>query len=304
MSKRVSIAETTTSQPSDSIPTGSILRSSNSGSKAASVENVHGEERAREPKAANEPNPSSESALVRAQPAEPVNPFPDDGCERYKEDCCCCHCVAVRCALKRAAFLRTPEGQRRLELKLHMKNFLMDINAMAHVRKIIEARLHDYEEPFPSPHASFPMSITKVSRIDRHCLSIEWFNHEDSDNSIDYYEIYVDKRRHKRIFNPKLTRSVLLDVDARRQHNILMRAVAKMGRGVCISPADLIIKEYCNGNMDQVFNGDPLCSCGKQNRSRRMSLVEFWKPSEFLYMPVCKCTGNCDCDCFAKDGAT
>ncbi|KAH8298421.1 hypothetical protein KR044_002443 [Drosophila immigrans] len=245
---------------------------------------------------------TDESEVVKS--TQDDKPFSDD-CERYKQDCCCCHCVAVRCAIKRAAFLRTPEGKKRLEMKMHMKSFIMDINALTHARCRIENQLDSSKESLPSPHDGYPVSITKVKRIDARCLSVDWYIHDE--DYVDHYEIYVDKNLMKRVLNPKLKCTIVLDVNARTAHKILMKALPKKVADSDPNPIDLLIRDVCCGNMANL--SDYFCKCGKQTEMEKIekdykknkcqTLVDFWKPSEFLYTPVCSCPGNCDCDCFA-----
>ncbi|XP_034477393.1 uncharacterized protein LOC117783931 [Drosophila innubila] len=258
-------------------------------------------------KAADETKATSDSALVKSNTEEEVEPFSDD-CERYQKDCCCCHCVAVRCALKRAAFLRTPEGKRRLEMKMHMKSFFMDINALTYARRRIDNQLDDSQDSMPSSRDGYPASITKVKRIDSRCLSVDWFIHDV--DYVDHYEIFVDNRRHKSVFNPHLTCTILLDVNAKTSHKILMKALPRKGSGSNPNPIDQLVCDVCCGRMDRVLKGDYFCQCDKQTEMGRIkkkyeknncqTLVDFWKPSEFFYTPVCSCPGNCDCDCFAS----
>ncbi|KAH8391508.1 hypothetical protein KR215_005964 [Drosophila sulfurigaster] len=309
MSRRVSIAtpEETTVSNSSRPSTSSKARASKSPTATPPKSPRASEGDAQSAaKAAAETKTDATDESAAAKSAQDDKPFSDD-CERYKEDCCCCHCVAVRCAIKRAAFLRTPEGKRRLEMKMHMKSFFMDINAMTYARCRIENQLDETKESLPSPHDGFPASITKVKRIDVRCLSVDWYIH-DLDH-VDHYEIFVDNKRMKSIYNPRLKCTILLDVNARTSHKILLKAQPMKGATSDPSPIDLLIRDVCCGNMENLLKGDYFCQCGKQTEMEKIekeykknkcqTLVDFWKPSEFLYTPVCSCPGNCDCDCFA-----
>lgn len=263
-----------------------------------------------EPKPAPEPEPkapaeSSESALVKLSMTDLFS----DGCERYTKDCCCCHCIAVRRALRQAAFLKTPEGKQRLELKMHLKNLLMDINSITATRDTIQNRLHGTKEYPPPATKSFPITITHVAPISSSCMSIEWYLHDDS--NIVHYEIYVDNARRKRVFNPQLTSTVVLDVDMKRTHKIRMRAVPRKCLGARANPIDRLVRDVCCGGLDRILEADYFCDCAKKNELEKIKenykknscqkLVDFWKDSEFLYIPICDCRGACTCDCFAEN---
>ncbi|EDW00584.1 uncharacterized protein LOC6561334 [Drosophila grimshawi] len=240
-------------------------------------------------KSEHDTNANTESALVKLSMTDLFS----DGCERYKKDCCCCHCVAVRKALRQAAYLQTPEGKERTQLKMHLKSFFMDINAMTHVRRTIEARLHGNKEPTPSPTKSFPITITDVEPIDEHCMSIDWYLHDDS--MVTHYEIYVDNRRRKRIFNPLVTSTVLLDVDMKRSHKIRMRAMPKKCASSNTDPMDKLVRDVCCGGLNNILDSDYFCQCANKSKMEKIKvhykrnscqvLVDFWKDSEFFYIP-------------------
>ncbi|KAH8355018.1 hypothetical protein KR093_004020 [Drosophila rubida] len=311
MSKRVSIA--TPESGSARASTSSKGRASKVKSPTATPpKSPRASEGSTTDKAPSEPKIESatdQSAVVKSSQDEKTpsdfEPFSDD-CERYKEDCCCCHCVAVRCAIKRAEFLRTPEGKKRLEIKRHMQSFFMDINALTCAKQRIDNQLDDSKPSLPSPLDGYPVSITKVQRIDARCLSIEWHIHDL--DYVDHYAIYVDGKRLKRVFDPKLNSTILLDVNARTSHKILLKALPRKGQGSDADPVDLLIRDVCCGNMEKLLKGDYFCQCGKQTEMEKIekdykknkcqTLVDFWKPSDFLYTPICSCPGNCDCDCF------
>lgn len=227
---------------------------------------------------------------------DPEKPFSDD-CVRFKECCPCCHCTAVRCAIRKASFYLTPQGQRHLEAKRDMKNFFMDINAMSEVRWGIEAKLYGTKDPFPSSQLGFPICITEVKRLDKMCLCLTWYIH-DYDN-IGHYEICVDGRRKKIVHNPQQTKTILVDVNATCNHTIIMRAVPKVNPKTAQGER-LVQILCCEGGLQHAFSckEDPLkeaqhCGAG---RDERKNLMEFWKPCEFFYIPQCKCQDECDCD--------
>ncbi|KAM8713783.1 hypothetical protein ACLKA7_014020 [Drosophila subpalustris] len=309
MSKRVSIAEPEEMAGRSSARSSKSPTASPPKSPRASTESPPETQE----KAADETTTkaSEDSALIKSNTDNTEGEEGDketfsDDCERYQKDCCCCHCVAVRCALKRAAFLRTPEGRKRLEMKMHMKSFFMDINALTYARGRIENQLDGSKSSLPSSRDGYPVSITKVKRIDSRCLSVDWFIHDV--DYVDHYEIFVDNRRHKSVFNPRLSCTILLDVNARTSHKILMRALPRKLSGSNPNPIDQLVCDVCCGRMDKVLKGDYFCQCAQQTEMQRIqkkykknncqTLVDFWKPSEFLYTPVCACPGNCDCDCF------
>lgn len=227
---------------------------------------------------------------------DPEKPFSDD-CVRFKECCPCCHCAAVRCAIKKASFYLTPQGQRQLQAQRDMKNFFMDINAMSEVRWRIEAKLHGRKDPFPSPQKGFPICLTEVKRLDKMCLCLTWYIH-DNDN-IKHYEICVDGRHKKIVHDPQQTKTILVDVNATCNHKIIMRAVPKTG-GKSAQADRLVQILCCEGGLQHAFSckEDPSkqaqdCGPGKDERK---NLLEFWRPSQFFYMPQCKCQDECDCD--------
>lgn len=252
---------------------------------------------------------------------DPEKPFSDD-CERFQQECPCCHCVAVRSAIKKATYFVTPEGQKRLQMKRDVKNFFMDINAMSRVRWGIQAKLYGTKEPYPCPLTAFPIGITSVRRVDDRCLAISWYVHDD--DSVGHYEILIDGKLKKRIYNPQQTSAILLDVVACCPHKIIMRTFPR--NDINLSESDALIKILCLFGMNKVLNickptaSTPAgtkkkCLCeemntveeeepveeekpkGEQNskQNARQNLMEFWKPSEYIYMP-CNCKKECFCD--------
>ncbi|XP_017838825.1 uncharacterized protein LOC108597040 [Drosophila busckii] len=242
------------------------------------------------------------SALVKASKTGEgeVETYSEE-CKRFDAKCPCCHCVAMRDALKRVAFLKTDEGQRRLQMKQHFKSFILDMNAMTHVRKQIECKLLGKQKP--DSHTSFPVSITSVERIDGNCMCLNWFVHDETD--VAHYEIYVDKRLRKRVFNPKQTSTVVLDVNMKQQHRICLKAVPIKGLGRHGDPIDKIIAEVCSRRMNNTLKGEVFCHCVKKldkvkqrYKSRnKCDAVDFWKVSTYIYIPACECQEECDCDC-------
>ncbi|XP_030375497.1 uncharacterized protein LOC115624794 [Scaptodrosophila lebanonensis] len=246
--------------------------------------------------------PSSDSAC----PEETSFSLPDDsdGCQRYDKTCSCCHCVEMRHAHKRVAFLRTPEGKRRLEMKMCAKNLFMDICAMAHVRNYILNRLHGTKELHPSPRVSYPVSISNVERLDSNSLIVDWYVHDPE--NVRHYDIYVEGRLAKRIYSPDQTTTIILDVDVRQTQRLRMRAVPFKGGRTCSNIIDTIVREVCCVGMENIMKGGYFCECLKSRDAVKQfykknsckSMVDFWKDSEFLYMPACTCEEPCDCECF------
>ncbi|XP_017868956.1 PREDICTED: uncharacterized protein LOC108617626 [Drosophila arizonae] len=230
--------------------------------------------------------------------------FPD-GCERYKKDCCCCHCIEVRRALRQAAYLRSPEGKRRLQLKMQMKDFLLDISAITATKQRMDNLLHGTKQYPPPATRSFPISIVNVAPISGNCMSIEWYQHDDS--YVSHYEIYVDEVRVKRIFDPQIKATVVLDVDMKRTHKIRMKAVPRKCLGSKANRVDKLVRDVCCGKLSKILEADYFCDCAKKSEMEKVKeryaentcqvLVDFWKDSEFLYIPVCDCVGDCTCDC-------
>lgn len=291
-SKSGSLTKKASTTGSDKIRSSEV----STGSKKAK-ENVEGSTESKTTSVVKVEDECQKKNNARVIKFDPEKPFSDD-CVRFKECCPCCHCKAVRCAIRKASFYLTPQGQRQLEAKRDMKNFFMDINAMSEVRWRIEAKLHGTKDPFPSSQLGFPICITEVKRLDKMCLYLTWYIH-DYDN-IGHYEICVDGRRKKIVHNPQQTKTILMDVNATCNHTIIMRALPKVDPKRAQGER-LVQILCCEGGLQHAFSckEDPLkvaLPCGAGRDEERKNLLEFWKPCEFFYIPQCKCQDECDCD--------
>ncbi|XP_068146768.1 uncharacterized protein [Drosophila tropicalis] len=236
---------------------------------------------------------SRKNSSVESNPmsdfTEPPNTSTD--CAKFDKNCDCCHCSHMRQAEKQAEFLKSPEGQRRQEMKLMAKNFFMDLCAMSQMRKQILNELHGTKQKHPSSRVSYPVSLTNASILDSNSLAIKWFVHDHSD--IDYYAIYVDDKLAKRVYNVKSKGTILIDLNPHEMHHLRISAVPHKGRGSKADPMDKMVKELCAGKMDNLRNGEYSCNCDNPTKATKAfykknhckSLIDFWHDSEFLYMP-------------------
>lgn len=234
--------------------------------------------------------------------------FPD-GCDRYNKDCCCCHCYAVKRALRHAAFLCSPEGKRRRQMKLQMKDFFMDINAITATHQRVNNMLNGTRQYPPPATRSFPISIVHVTPMTKDSMFIEWYQHDDA--YVTHYEIYVDDSLVKRIFCPDITSTVVLDVNMKSTHHIRMKAVPRKGLGSKASRIDKLVRDVCCGKLSKVLEADYFCECAKKSQLDKAKeqyssnscqmLVDFWKDSEFIYVPLCRCKNDCMCECFGEE---
>lgn len=205
-------------------------------------------------------------------------------CRTYQEQCNCHHCQDMRRAVRRADFFQSPEGQRRLEAKLLAKNFFMDLCALAAVRRQIVAEMHGARR-HPSSRVSFPVSIYGAARLDGGSLSLQWLTHDL--DSVDHFDIFVDDVPSRSVYNRLATCTVLVDVDAAETHRLRMRAVPERGSGGLDSSVEKFMSEVAAGHMRHVRQGQLFARCFEHLDAlpQQRTVVDFWRDSEFLYMP-------------------
>ncbi|XP_037728439.1 uncharacterized protein LOC119559416 isoform X2 [Drosophila subpulchrella] len=205
-------------------------------------------------------------------------------CRTYQEQCNCHHCQDMRRAVRRADFFQSPEGQRRLEAKLLAKNFFMDLCALTAVRRQIVAELHGARRR-PSSRVSYPVSIYGAARLDGGSLSLQWLTHDL--DSVDHFDIFVDDVPSRSVYNRLATRTVLVDVDAAETHRLRMRAVPERGSGGPDSSVEKFMSEVAAGHMRHVRQGQLFARCFEHLDAlpQQRTVVDFWRDSEFLYMP-------------------
>ncbi|KAH8277888.1 hypothetical protein KR018_009638 [Drosophila ironensis] len=234
-------------------------------------------------------------ALVSPEEAEVSKPTEADNntkgieesstsCPTFQEDCNCHHCQDMRRALKRVEYFQSPKGQRQLEAKLLSKNIFMDLYAMSQVRKQIKDDLYGKRSHAPA-RVSYPVSICGANRLDAGSLSLTWFTHDL--DGVDHYDVFVDDVPSRSVYNARATSTVLIDVDTRKTHRLLLRAVPVRGYGSQASPVDNFMSEVLAGHMKNVRKGNLFACCLRymDTECKRHSLVDYWTDSEFLYMP-------------------
>ncbi|XP_016966612.1 uncharacterized protein LOC108035471 [Drosophila biarmipes] len=233
-------------------------------------------------------------ALVSPDEAETSKPGEGSGadveeastsCRTYQAQCSCHHCQDMRRAVRKADFYQSPEGQRRLEAKLLSKNFFMDLCALAAVRRQVVAELHGVRR-HPSSRVSFPVSICGAARLDVGSLLLQWFTH-DLDR-VDHFDIFVDDVPNRSVYNRLATRTVLVDVDAAKTHRLRMRAVPVRGSAGQDSAVEMFMSAVAAGHMRHVRQGQLFTRCFEHLNAlpQQRTLVDFWKDSEFLYLPT------------------
>ncbi|XP_017003387.2 uncharacterized protein [Drosophila takahashii] len=269
-------------QSKKSSPRPSTSRSSRRGSRS----------RSRSQSSAKSELPPDPFALLSPEEAEP-NSQPggsnvEDGstsCRTYEEECKCHHCQDMRRAVKRVEFFQSPEGQKRLEAKLLAKNFFMDLCALSAVRGQIKADLHG-KRRHPSARLSYPVSICGATRLDGGSLSLKWFTHDL--DSVDHFEIFVDNKPSRSVYNRQATSTVLVDVDATSTHKLRLKAVPQRGSAGRDSSVDRFMSEVAAGHMRHVRQGELFARCLEHLDSlpQQRTLVDFWRDSEFLYLPT------------------